>query len=438
MRLQLIVGAALCLAVLSTSGCSDKGAEEAAKQAAAPPPPTPVVVADVVRAEVPVIREYVARTEAKETVVVQARVEAILKSMEFEEGKPVEAGQVLYRLDSQTYDANLEEALAGLARAQADLKLAVDQVSVRAAEAAVNKAKAALGKANADVARLRPLAEQDAVPRQDLDTAVSEQEVAEAELEAQEAELENSRIREEVGILQARAQLKGAEAAVALAELDVSYCTITCPIDGLIGRTEVDVGNLVGRDGSSELVTVSSIDPMRATLSISEEEFLKFQEQDRKKKEEGRPVQLLLADNTVYEHEGRIITAERAVSIETGTLQLVAEFPNPGSPETPGGNLRAGQFGRIRAIVGILKDAVLVPQRAVMEQQSAKIVYVVEDDGKVALRSVQLGERHKDSFVVLDGLEGGEKVIIEGQIKVRPGMTAEPTDKAASSEPEGN
>lgn len=434
MKLHHIACAALALSVLSAGGCSKEADVEAAKQAAAPPP-TPVVVADVVLADVPVVREFVARTEAANTIVIQARVEAILETMEFEEGKPVTAGQVLYRLDSQTYDANLSAAKAGLAKSQADLKLANEQVSVRAAEAAVNKAKAALQKAKNDVARLKPLAEQDAVPRQDLDTAVSEQEVAEAELDAQEADLQNSQIREGVGILQAKAQVEAAEASVALAELDVGYCTISCPIDGLIGRTQVDVGNLVGKLGDTDLVTVSSVDPMRATLSISEEEFLKFQ-QKGKREDGGLPVQLLLADDSVYEHVGKVITAERAVAVETGTLQLVTEFPNPD------GFLRPGQFGRVRATVNELKGAVLVPQRAVMEQQSAKIVYVVDADNKVALKTVQLTERYEGNFVVVDGLEGGEKAIVEGQVKVRPGMSVVPSARAASSEPvaepEGN
>ncbi len=433
---RFLARATLGLVALAGAGCSSEDGAAAQSQAPAPPPP-PVVVASVVRAEVPVVREFVARTEARDTVTVEARVEAVLESMEFEEGKTVSAGQVLYRLDPDTYEANLAAAQAGLARARADLKLAEEQVSVRAAEAAVASAKASLGKAEQDVARLRPLAEKDAVPRQDLDTALAALDVAKAELDAAEADLENSRIREEVGVLQAKAEVQGAEASLALAELDLGYCTITSPIDGLIGRTQVDVGNLVGVLGSSELVEVSSTDPMRATFSVSEAEYLAFRRLD-KDGEKNRTVQLVLADDTIYAHEGEVVTAERAVSLETGTLQVVAEFPNPPYGAFTEGLLRDGQFGRIRAVTQTLPDAVLVPQRAVMEQQGTKIVLVVGDDDVVALRTVQVSERHEDAFVVIDGLDGGERVIVEGQLKARPGMKVQPTDQAASAEPGGN
>ena len=436
MNAQLITHAALLSSLLALSGCSKDGKESDAPKAATLPP-VPVIVTEVQRENVPIVREFVARTEASATVTVEARVQAVLEAMEFEEGKPVEAGEVLYRLDPATYKANLAAAEAGLAKANADQKLAEEQVSVRAAEAAVIIAQARLEKTKQDVARFRPLAEQDAVPQQDLDTAISAQEVAEAELDAQQANLENSRIQETVGVLQTRALVEAAAAAVALAQLEVGYCLIKSPIDGLIGRTMVDVGNLVGRSGNTDLVTVSSIDPMRATLSISEAEFIHFQEEDRKRQndpngtheEAATPVELLLADDSVYGHKGEVIMAERAVAIETGTLQLVAEFPNPD------GFLRPGQFGRVRATVGERNEAILVPQRAVMEQQSAKVVYILLDDNTVALRSVQVGERYKSDFVVLAGLQGDERVIVEGQIKVRPGMTVAPIDKPALNNP---
>ena len=426
MRVHSIIPVLIGPMLLWAAGCS-KEAEPAAGQQAPAPPPTPVVVATIGQADVPVVREYVARTEAITTVMIEARVEALLQTMEFEEGRRVTEGQVLYRLDTRTYDANLASTKAGLAKANADLKLAQEQVSVRAAEAGVARTKAALNKAKQDVARLEPLAAQDAVPQQDLDTAIAAQEVAQADLDASEAELENSRIREEVGVLQAQAQLQAAEAAVSLAELDLGYCTITSPLDGLIGRTQVNIGNLVGRGGTSELVEVSSIDPIYATLSVSEAEYLRSQ----KAQEEGavQSVQIILADDSIYPHEGEIMTADRAVALETGTLQVVVSFPNPD------GELRPGQFGRVRAVVGLLEDAVLVPQRSIMEQQGAKIVLVVGDGDKVALRTVHVSERFEDSFVVTDGLEVGDRVVLEGQLKVRPGMTVDPKDKPISEEP---
>jgi membrane fusion protein, multidrug efflux system len=422
--------APLALALLLTAGC---GEDEAAAGRAKAAPPTPtVVVADVKRETVPVLRDFVARTEAKDTVAVQARVEALLESMHFEEGKPVEKGAVLFELDKSTYEANVAVAKATLMRAEAMLKLAREQVSVRAAEASLVQAKASLKKAQQDVARLRPLAEEDAVPRQDLDTALASQEVAEAEVEAQQAKLHNSKIQEEVGILEAEAALKGAKAALELAELDLGYCTIACPIDGLIGRIAVSVGNLVGRGEATELATVSSIDPMYVTFAVSEAEYLGFvgmrKDKGEEKKDAG-PISLILADDSIYAHQGKTVTVERVVSQETGTLTLVAEFPNPE------GLLRDGQFGRVRAVVATLKDAVTVPQRSVMDQQGAKVVLIVGADNVVALKTVHTSVRHGDRFVIVDGLEGGEKVIVEGQMKARPGSPVKPTDKPISKEP---
>jgi membrane fusion protein (multidrug efflux system) len=392
-------------------------------------PPT-VVVTEVVTQTVPVLRELVARTEAVETVAIKARVEAVLMKMEFKEGQDVTKDQVLYRLDDRTYVAELAVAEARFAQAQASLKLAREQVSVRAAEAGVVSARATLKKAVQDVSRLRPLAEKDAVPRQDLDTALAAEEVAQASVQAEEARLTNSIIQEKVGILFAAAEVQAAQGAVDLAELNLDYCTIYSPLDGLIGRTEVSVGNLVGRGDTPTLATVSSKNPIYVTFAISEDEYLRFttkKEREREKVDDA--VQLILADNSVFPYEGVVVTAGRAVNEKTGTLQIVAEFSNPE------GTLRPGQFGRARIRVAIMENAMLIPQRAVMERQSAKVVFIVGSDNKVAQRTVQLGERFEGKFVVIKGLKVGDRVISEGQLKARPGGTVVPMDKPITSEP---
>jgi len=388
-----------------------------------------VVVAEIRAEDVPVIREFVARTQAVQTIAIQARVEAILQKRLFKEGSPVKKDQILYELDRRTYEANLSTAEANLAKAKADLKLAIEQVSVRAAKAGLTQAKAQLKKFQQDVARLRPLAEQDAVPKQDLDTALAAEEVGAAQVDAAEAQLKNSKISEEVGQMQAAAAVKSAEASVALAQLDLEYCTIRCPIDGLISRTRVHVGNLVGRGDETELATVSQIDPIYATMAISEAEFLNLQAARRRRGESNYPIELILANDEIHPHKGKFVTAERAVAVETGTLQLVSVFPNPD------GVLRDGQFGRIRATVALLKGALICPQRSVTEVQSAKAVLVVGKDNVVALRTVQLGVRYKEYYVVLKGLEAGDRVIVEGLQKARPGMKVNPKDKPVSSEP---
>ena len=294
---------------------------------------------------------------------------------------------------------------------------------------ALTSAQAKLKKARQDVARLRPLAEKDAVPRQDLDTALAEEEVAQAGVTAQEATLKNAKIQEEVGILMARSRVKESNASVDLAQLNLDYCTITAPIGGLIGRTRIDTGNLVGRGEASVLATLSSIDPMYLTFAISETEYLLATKEGDKHKKPDLGVDLILSDDSEYPHEGKITTADRAVSEETGTLQLVAEFPNPD------GFLRPGQFGRAGLIVARIEDAVLVPQRAVIDQQGAKIVYVVDGNNMVSLRTLHLGERYEDFFVVHEGLRAGETIVLEGQLKARPGSPVRPTTRGVSAEP---
>ncbi len=426
------------IALSAIFGCTDD--EAASPQSAAKTGPPPKVVVKKIGVEsVPIIRDFVARTEAVETIDIQARVEAILIGLDFEEGKPVKEGDVLYRLDRSTFEADVAIAQANLAQAKASQQLAKEQVSVRAAEASLAQAKAKLTKAQQDVSRLRPLAEKDAVPRQDLDTALASELVAEAEVTAQEALLKNSTIQERVGILVADAEAASAQARLDLAKLDLEYCTISSPIDGLIGRTNINVGNLVGRGESTVLATVSTMDPIYVTFAISEEEYLELDNRAREKgagdeaREANRkenPLDLILANGALYPEKGVVVTTERAVAIETGTLQVVARFPNPES------RLRPGQFGRVRIRLNQIPDAILCPQRAVMEQQSAKTVLVVEEGDKVALRTIQIQERYGNDYIVSAGLEAGDRVIIEGQMKARPGSTVNPTDKPASSEPE--
>jgi membrane fusion protein (multidrug efflux system) len=427
-----------CAAALLACGVfAACGADPEAKAAAAQAgPPPAVVVATVEQRPIRLRRDFVARTEAVETVEVTARVEAVLESMEFAEGAPVTAGQVLYHLDPRTYEAAVSSAQAAVLKAEADVKLAREQVSVRAAEATLAQSKARLVKAEQDVERLEPLAERDAVPRQDLDTAYAAREVAKAEVDASEANLTNSKIVEEVGVKQAEAELQSAQARLAQAQLDLEYCTITSPIDGLIGRTLVTTGNLVGRGAATTLATVSRIDPIYVTFAISEEEYLGLQRtndpESKPLEERPRNLELILADGSVYEHKGRFFAAERAVELETGTLQVVCEFPNPD------GFLRPGQFGRVRVQMAELPDALLVPQRAVQQQLSARVVLVVGEGDVVQLRTVQLGARFEHSYVVLDGLEAGDRVIVEGQLKARPGSKVVPKDAPASSEPAGD
>jgi membrane fusion protein (multidrug efflux system) len=399
----------------------------------AAPPPAEVVVVAAAQKDVPVFVESVAQTVAKDSVDIKARVPGVLLTQGFEEGKIVKKGAQLFAIDPQEYEASLLAAKAKLAKAEADLRLAKEQVTVRAAEAAVAQARAKLRKAQEDVARLTPLAAADAVPEQDLDTAKAAQDVAKADLDAADANLVNAKLLEQVGVLVTTAEVEGAKAAVSQAELDLGYCTITSPIDGFIGAAEVSIGNLVGRGESTLLATVSTVDPMHATFTISEQEYIRLRKKG-KREDDPPPFQLTLADGSVHPHEGKLVLTERAVDPRTGTLVLEASFPNPD------GLLRPGQFGRVRAVADTIPGAVVIPARAVMEQQSAKTVYVVGDDGKVVLRTVTLGERHEGNVVVRDGVKAGERVIVDGQMKTRPGLAVvakEPAPATPKAEGEG-
>ena len=362
------------------------------KQAAAPPaaPPPAVIVAEVVQQDVPVHVENVAQTEAAASVEIRARVQGFLTKAPFQEGSLVKKGELLFEIDPQPY-----------------------QAAVKRAEAAVEKARATLNRSAADVARLEPLARDKAVSQQNLDDAVAARQVAQAELDS-------------------------AEAALAVAELDLGYTEMRAPFDGMIGAREVDVGNYVGSaSGATLLATVSTTDPMRAVFHIAEAAYLRYQKRfmgdqaaaDKHGAE--MDFELILGDGSVYPHTGKFDFAERALDARTGTLKLVVTFPNPELL------LRPGQFGRVRATPEEIPGALLVPQRAVVTTQSAQAVFTVDAENKVAQRPVETAGRHQDMFVVSKGLAKGERVIVEGIQKVRPGMTVTPMTSTPEDPPAG-
>jgi membrane fusion protein, multidrug efflux system len=412
--------ATILLAAASLVCMSCGGGEEQEKKAAAP---VAVVVTTAIQKTVPIMSEFTARADARDTVELRARVEAFLDGIHFEEGRLVKKGQVLFTLDKRKYEADLETAKAQLAKARADLELARDKVTVDVARAKVDQAKAQLGKTDLDVNRLTPLAKEKAVPQQDLDDALVAQEVAQSNLKASQASYENTVLNQKVSTDQAEAALLAAEASVKNAELNLSYCTITAPMAGLIGQRLVSVGNLVGRGEPTLLAVLSALDPLRVSFGLSEAEYLRLVKRMGNKAGEPVPLELILADGSVYPHKGKVTIASRAVDEKTGTLTLVAEFRNPE------GLIRPGQFARTRGAIDMAENAILIPQLAVMEEQSARTVYVVESDNKVALRTVVLGDRFENLVIVTEGVKPGERVITEGLQKVRAGMVVTPTEK---------
>jgi membrane fusion protein (multidrug efflux system) len=339
-------------------------------EAPPPPPPPEVQVAEVTQNDVPIYIELVGATLGSEDVEIRARVEGYLVSMNFTEGSFIKKGQLLYKIDPQPFEAALAEATANL-----------------------STARARVDKTNNDVARLTPLAKQQAVSQQELDNAVSAQEAAQAQVAAYDAK-------------------------VAKAKLDLAYTTITSPIDGLIGTTHKKVGSLVA-GGETLLNTVSQINPILFRCAIAEAEYLRLARiSDPKDKSPGKKfgVELILADGTIFPHKGHLDAIERAVDAATGTLTGQFSFPNPQRI------LRPGQYGKARFVIDLKDDALLVPQLAVQEIQGLYSVMVVKADATVEQRMVKAGERVGNLWVIDSGLKAGEKVIVEGLQKVKPGV----------------
>lgn len=362
------------LGTLSTA-CSDKHAP----QAVVPE----VYVAEVIQQDVPVYMEIVGQTQGSQDVDIRARVEGFLDTINFIEGAFVHAGDLLYQIDPKPLQAALAQAKANLATSQARL----DQATIT-------------------VNRMEPLAKEQAVSLQELDNARASQYAA-------------------------RAQVDAGNAAVDKAQLDLGYTRITSPIDGIVGITNVKAGNLVGSGESTLLTTVSNVDPIVFRGGISEADYLRMartmearRADSSVKKATG---QLLLADGTTYSQPGSLEAVERAVDPTTGTLAMQIAFPNPDRL------LRPGQYGRVRFVSETRRGALLVLQRAVQELQDHYNVVVVDSDNKVSMRSVKVGPRAGDLWVIDEGLQPGERVVVEGLQRLRDGMTVNAVPVAAAA-----
>ena len=402
---------------------------KSAEKPAAPPPPA-VVVAAVEQRTVPLVRDFTARTEAVPTVEVRARIAGVLERVMFEEGTQVNAGQTLFIIQPEEYAAALESARAQLAKAQADLTRARDVSIIDRARAQLDQRKADLEKARRDVARYQPLAQARAIPQQDLDTAQASEKVAVAGVEGAEAALKDTQLFQRTQIQLAEAAVQSARAAVTQAELNLGYTTVKAPITGIVGKVQVDRGNLVGKAEPTLLATVSSVDPIYVDAGVAEADYLRLAPRirldDRGRAQGTRAdLELYLADDSLFPHKGRVVFVDRALDAKTGTMNVRAEFPNPSR------TLRPGQFARVRAVVEDRANAVLVPALAVQDQQGTKIVLVVEAGDKVALRPVVVDERFGDFYIVKSGLKAGERVIVDGVQKARPGMQVKPELKPA-------
>lgn len=359
--------AAACIAALVQTGCGEK-------KTAGPAAPA-VEVVNVVVKDVPIVREWVGTTDGLVNAKINAQVQGYLIKQNYKEGSVVKKGQVLFEIDPRPFQAALEQAKGQLA---------------------INDGQLYTAKANLE--KIRPLAAVNAVSRKDLDDAIGRE-------------------------ASSKAAVQAAKAAVRKSEIDLSFTKITSPIDGIAGIAKAQLGDLVGNPGGPELTTVSTVDPIKVFVPLSEQEYMhltRTAEARGKSSQDGANLELVLADGKVFPHKGKVSFADRQVDERTGTIKVATLFPNPGNI------LRPGQFAKIRALIETQKGALLVPQRAVNELQGRFQVAVVSPDNKVDLRWVKVGERADSLWVIDEGLKPGERVVVEGIQKVKAGIIVTP------------
>lgn len=341
--------------------------------------PLEVKVTKVVAKDVPITREWVGQTLGAVDIEIRARVDGWLQGIYFTEGSEVRKGTLLYKIDA----TELEQAVAE-------------------AQGNVASIKTLLAQAEDDVKRYTPLAEVGAVSKRDLEIAISTYEARKGELDA-------------------------ALAGLNITQTNLGYATITAPISGLIGISAARVGDFVGRPPNPVILnTISQIDSIHVRFSISEQEYLylvtKFRETDNSRTKNKRPLEMVLADGSIYPEKGFVVFAQRQIDPTTGTLQFEASFPNKQKI------LRPGQFAKIRTVVEERKGALVIPTRAMIELQGQFTVFVVDANNKVQLRVVKTSTTFGQFTVVDAGLKEGDRIIVEGMMKVKPDMVVAPVD----------
>ena len=357
----------ILLSLLVMIGCEKK--EE--KPQAGPPE---VLVSDVVQQNVPIFQEWVSQLNGPVNADITPKVQGYLLQQNYVNGYFVKKNQLLFELDPRQYQAALEQA-----------------------QAQVEVALAGLSEADNNVARDTPLAAQNAIPQKQLDTDISAQAARKAQVEAAKANLDN-------------------------AKLNLAWTKVYSPIDGIAGDAKSQIGDLVG--ATTKMATISQVNPIWAQFNISESTYLgsasKITEFIRSGKRGNVAVRYIQADGEDYPHGGQIIQVNRQVATGTGTIQLTAEFPNPDAILRPGG------FGRVRIQTSNNPNALLVPQAAVIEIQSLYQLIVVTPENKAVFRPVKVGDRVGTNWIITDGLKPGERVVVEGILKIQQAAAAAP------------
>src|SRR5579863_6177629 len=345
------------------------------------PPPPVVEVAPVEQKDVPIYGEWIGTLAGHVNADIKAQVAGYLLTQNYKEGSYVTKGQLLFEIDARPFQATLDQAKGQLAQAEAEL--VQDEARLSTTEA--NQLKSQL-----DVEKYDPLAKANAVSKQDFDNAVQTNLANKAQVQAAKA-----------AIGAAKAEIQANQAAVETTTINLNFTQIVSPIDGIAGIAQAQVGDLVSTS-SGTLTTISTVDPIRDYFSVSEQEYLALQKQFSGSTKDHWKLQLILADGSTYSHEGEFYFADRQVNQNTGAIQLAALFPNPGSV------LRPGQYGKVRAVTRVQQNALLIPQAAVNEQQGNYLVAVVENNGQVTMRLVQVGERTGTLWIIQKGLKAGD------------------------------
>ena len=319
-----------------------------------------VAVVKVAQEDVPVFGQWIGTLDGLVNADVRAQVTGYLLKQGYQEGAFVKQGQLLFQIDPRPFQAALDQAQGQLAQAKA----------------ALANAQAVQGRTDLDVKRYTPLAQEQAASQQDLDNAVQNNLAAIATVET------------------AKAQIKTFEAAVETAKINLDFTRLVSPIDGIVGQAQLQVGALVS-PGSGVVTSVSTVNPIKVFFTVSEPQYLGWRirfptESSRETADKSLRLQLILADGRTYEHEGTFYFADRQVDVGTGAIQIAGLFPNPENNV-----LRPGGYAKVRAVISIQKDAMLVPQRAVSEVQGGYQVAVVDGENKVSVRSVMLGDRSR-------------------------------------------
>ena len=364
----LTMGLCVAVGVLIQSGCN-----KAEQSKAALPPPPQVLVTPVVQQDLPIYSEWLGTTDGSINAQIRARVQGYLEQRHYREGTFVKAGERLFSIDPRPYQMALDQAKGELGHAEA-----------------------ASGKTQLDISRYTPLAKEGAISQQELDNAI-------------QANHGN------------QATVASARAAVKQAELNLEWTKIKSPISGIVGIAVAQIGDLI--QPSTLLTTVSQVDPIKVSFPISEREYLKFADivarlmkAETRAEQQGNPLELILADGSMYAEPGGFALPDREVDIKTGAITVVSYFQNPTNL------LRPGLYAKVRVATETKKGALLVPQRAVQELQGTYRVAIVNQDNTVEFRTVQAGKRIGSLWIIDAGLTPGEHVVVEGLQKVREGL----------------